>query len=121
MEARAFDVPKYLALLPLFNALSPDELREVAAGSTLRRLTRGEIVFRAGDPCNEFFVIVTGQVKLFMLAPSGQEKVVEVMGARPCGQASVDLGSTSAMAAARASALSARLVTAMSGTPKRLA
>jgi CRP/FNR family transcriptional regulator, dissimilatory nitrate respiration regulator len=81
MQARAFDLPKYLALLPLFNALSPDELREVAAGSTLRRLTRGEIVFRAGDPCNEFFVIVTGQVKLFMLAPSGQEKVVEVMGA----------------------------------------
>ena len=81
MEGRAFDVPKYLALLPLFNALSPDELRDVAAGSTLRRLTRAEIVFRAGDPCNEFFVIVTGQVKLFMLAPSGQEKVVEVMGA----------------------------------------
>jgi CRP/FNR family transcriptional regulator, dissimilatory nitrate respiration regulator len=81
MQARAFDVPKYLALLPLFNALSPDELRDVAAGSSLRRLTRGEIVFRAGDPCNEFFVIVTGQIKLFMLAPSGQEKVVEVMGA----------------------------------------
>ncbi len=81
MEARAFDVPKYLAVLPLFNALSPDDLRAVAAGSVLRRLTRGEIVFRAGDPCNEFFVIVTGQVKLFMLAPSGQEKVVEVMGA----------------------------------------
>jgi CRP-like cAMP-binding protein len=81
MNARAFDVPKYLALLPLFNALSADELRDVAEGSTLRRLTRGELVFRAGDPCNEFFVIVTGQVKLFMLAPSGQEKVVEVMGA----------------------------------------
>ena len=81
MEARAFDVPKYLSMLPLFNALSPDELRDVATGSTLRRLTRGEVVFRAGDPCNEFFVIVTGQVKLFMLAPSGQEKVVELMGA----------------------------------------
>lgn len=81
MDARAFDVPKYLAMLPLFDALSPDELCEVAAGSTLRRLARGEVVFRAGDPCNEFFVIVTGQVKLFMLAPSGQEKVVEVMGA----------------------------------------
>jgi CRP/FNR family transcriptional regulator, dissimilatory nitrate respiration regulator len=81
MEARAFDVPKYLAMLPLFNALSPDELGVVAAGSTLRRLTRGEIVFRAGDPCNEFFVIVTGQVKLFMLAADGREKVVELMGA----------------------------------------
>lgn len=81
MEARTFDVPKYLSLLPLFNDLSPDELRDVAAGSTLRRLARGEIVFRAGDPCSEFFVIVTGQVKLFILAPSGQEKVLELMSA----------------------------------------
>ncbi len=80
MEGRAFDIPKYLALLPLFNALSVNELRDVAAGSTLRRLLRGEVVFRSGDPCNEFFVVVTGQVKLFMLAPSGQEKVIEVMG-----------------------------------------
>ena len=81
MEARTFDIPKYLSLLPLFNDLSPDELRDVAAGSTLRRMTRGENVFRAGDPCNEFYVIVTGQVKLFMLAPDGREKVVELMGA----------------------------------------
>ena len=80
MEARVFDVPKYLSGLPLFSDLSPDELRDVAAGSALRRLARGDIVFRAGDPCNEFFVIVTGQVKLFVLAPSGQEKVVELMG-----------------------------------------
>jgi hypothetical protein len=29
MEARAFDVPKYLPLLPLFNALSLDELHDV--------------------------------------------------------------------------------------------
>ncbi len=81
MEARTFDVPKHLSMLPLFSDLSPDELRDVAAGSTLLRPMRGDIVFRAGDPCGEFFVIVTGQVKLFVLAPNGQEKVVELMDA----------------------------------------
>ena len=80
MRKRTFDISKYLAMLPLFEALSPDELHDVAAGSKLRRPARGEVVFRAGDPCNEFYVIVTGQVKLYMLSPSGQEKVVEVMG-----------------------------------------
>ena len=79
MEDRSFDLPRYLSVLPLFSDLSPNELRQVADGSTLRRLSRGDMVFRIGEPCNEFFVIVTGQVKLFMLSPSGQEKVVELM------------------------------------------
>jgi CRP-like cAMP-binding protein len=80
MEARPFDVPRYLSVLPLFNDLSPTELREVAAGCTLRRLARGDMVFRMGDACNEFHVVVTGQVKLFVLSPAGQEKVVELIG-----------------------------------------
>jgi len=79
MESRSFDVPRYLSVLPLFNDLSPDELQHVAAGTTLRRLARGEMVFRVGDPCNEFHVVVTGQVKLFVLSPAGQEKVVELI------------------------------------------
>lgn len=79
MEDRVFDVPRYLSVLPLFNDLSPEELSHVADGSTLRRLTRGDMVFRVGEPCNEFHVVVTGQVKLFVLSPSGQEKVVELI------------------------------------------
>ena len=79
MDDRLFDVPRYLSVLPLFNDLSPQELCHVAAGSTLRRLVRGDMVFRVGEPCNEFHVVVTGQVKLFVLSPSGQEKVVELI------------------------------------------
>ena len=37
------------------------------------------MVFHIGDACNEFHVVVTGQVKLFVLSPSGQEKVVELI------------------------------------------
>lgn len=80
MDARSFDVPRYLSVLPLFNDLSPAELRQVADGCTLRRLARSDMVFRMGDACHEFHVVVTGQVKLFVLSPSGQEKVVELIG-----------------------------------------
>ncbi len=34
----------------------------------------------AGEPCSAFFVVVSGQVKLFGLSPAGQEKVIEVIG-----------------------------------------
>ena len=81
MQERSFDVPRYLSVLPLFNDLSPQELEHVAEGCVLRRLARSDMVFRMGDPCDEFHVVVTGQVKLFVLAASGQEKVVELISA----------------------------------------
>jgi CRP/FNR family transcriptional regulator, dissimilatory nitrate respiration regulator len=81
MEARSFDVPRYLSVLPLFNDLSPAELTHLAEGCSLRRLERGDMVFRTGDRCEQFHVVVTGQVKLFVLSPGGQEKVVELISA----------------------------------------
>ena len=79
MDTRAFNLPRYLSLLPLFSDLSPDELQRLATGCSLKRLQRGELVFRCGDPCDAFHVCVTGQVKLFVLSPAGQEKVIEII------------------------------------------
>ena len=80
MEARPFDVPRYLSVLPLFTDLNPPELQRLAQGCTLRRLARGDVVFRVGQPCEEFHVTVMGQVKLFAISPAGQEKVIELVG-----------------------------------------
>ena len=80
MDARTFDLPRYLAILPLFTDMQPAELQRLADGSQLRRLGRGEEVFHVGQPCEEFHVTVVGQVKLFAISPSGQEKVIELIG-----------------------------------------
>ncbi|HET7794788.1 MAG TPA: Crp/Fnr family transcriptional regulator [Rhizobacter sp.] len=80
MEVKHFDVPRYLSVLPLFNEMNSDELQRLAAGSQLRRLSRGDMVFRVGQACEEFHVTVIGQVKLFAISPTGQEKVIELVG-----------------------------------------
>jgi CRP-like cAMP-binding protein len=80
VDARTFDLPRYLSVLPLFVDLNRDELTRVAAGCHLRRLARGETIFRVGEPCEEFHVTVTGQVKLFAISPTGQETVIELVG-----------------------------------------
>lgn len=80
MEARPFDVPRYLAVLPLFQEMTPAELQRLAQGCRLRRLGRGDDVFRVGEACEEFHVTVMGQVKLFAISPQGQEKVIELVG-----------------------------------------
>jgi len=80
MDPRAFDLPRYLSVLPLFNELNPTELERLALGCQLRRLARGDMVFHVGQPCEEFHVTVIGQVKLFAISPAGQEKVIELVG-----------------------------------------
>jgi CRP/FNR family transcriptional regulator, dissimilatory nitrate respiration regulator len=79
MDTRVFNLPRYLAVLPLFQEMNAAELQRLAEGCSLRRLSRGEMVFRCGEPCEAFHVVVTGQVKLFVLSPAGQEKVIEIV------------------------------------------
>jgi CRP/FNR family transcriptional regulator, dissimilatory nitrate respiration regulator len=79
LDTRRPDIPRYLSVLPLFVDLSPDEILRLAEGCQLRRFDRGEMVFRIGEPCQSFHVVVTGQVKLFVLSPTGQEKVIEIV------------------------------------------
>ena len=77
----AFDLPRYLSVLPLFGDMQPAELQALARqGCQLHRMGRGETVFRVGQACDAFHVVVTGQVKLYALAPSGAEKVIELVG-----------------------------------------
>jgi CRP-like cAMP-binding protein len=80
LDTRHFDVARYLAQLPLFSAIDAEARERLARGCELRRYERGATVFRIGDPCDAFHVVVAGQVKLFGLSPAGQEKVIELVG-----------------------------------------
>ncbi len=80
METEHINVPRLLAVLPLFMELSPQDLERVAQGCAVHRWNRGDVLFYFGAPCEEFHVVISGQVKLFALSPSGQEKVIEIMG-----------------------------------------
>lgn len=80
MDIEHFDMPRYLAVLPMFSDLSQAERERIALGTQLRRLARGDMVFRVGEPCEAFHVVVLGQVKLYVASPSGQEKIIELVG-----------------------------------------
>lgn len=80
MPPRAIKVEEFLRNLPLFRGLSPEEVELVAASTSQIRVPVGSILFRKGDPCGGFHVIVYGQVKLAFGASDGSEKVVEILG-----------------------------------------
>ena len=71
----------FLSRLPLFSHLAPAELERIAAGTTELRVPRGEIIVNRDDPCVGFHLVVYGQVKLSLVTPHGDEKILEIIGA----------------------------------------
>jgi CRP-like cAMP-binding protein len=74
------NIPAILTHLPLFCEMSRDEIERIAAGARELSLARGEVLFQRGDPCNGFYVVIHGRVKLALTSPQGIEKVVELIG-----------------------------------------
>lgn len=75
-------IPALLAQLPLFSALAPEQIARVVAAVREKQLAKGEMLFQKGDPAHGFFVVVSGQIKLALPSAQGNEKVVEIVGAR---------------------------------------
>lgn len=65
--------------LPLFRELDNAELSRIAASTLQVEAPRGSVLFRRGDPCTGFHIIISGQVKLALQTAQGTEKVVEIL------------------------------------------
>jgi len=72
-------VQAFLANLPLFSEMTPEELDRIAAGTETLHVRKGEEVCHRGDPVTGFHVVVYGQVNLGFTSPQGVEKVVEIV------------------------------------------
>ncbi|MCK9285201.1 MAG: Crp/Fnr family transcriptional regulator [Rhodocyclaceae bacterium] len=81
-DANPENIQKILSHLPLFQALSPQQLAQIALGVRELRLSKGDVLFRRGDPTLGLHVVVFGQVKLAISSAQGNEKVVEIIGPR---------------------------------------
>lgn len=67
-----------LSRVPIFADLSEPELRSLASRSTSRHVDPGEQLFVEGDPCQGFFIVESGEVKIYKTAPSGREQVLTI-------------------------------------------
>lgn len=71
--------PSNLKQIYLFSALDECQLSEIAATTKQKSLKTGERLFHQGDPCDYFFYLREGQIKLFRLSREGDEKVIYVV------------------------------------------
>lgn len=80
MKLTSIKLQSFLANLPLFREMNPEEMDRLALGTREVYAERGAILFHKGDPCVGFHVVVYGQVKLAFTSPHGAEKVVDIIG-----------------------------------------
>lgn len=80
VQATPIRAQAFLCNIPLFRELGAEELDRIAAGTSEIHAARGQVLFRKGDACEGFHVVVYGQVKLALQTPQGGEKVVELVG-----------------------------------------
>lgn len=75
------DIPvhDFLANIPLLRDATAEEVDRVAAGTRRVYAQKGEALFRRGEPCEGFWVVLYGQVKLTVTSPQGMEKVIEII------------------------------------------
>lgn len=64
---------------PLLSRLDEPQLERVRAHAAPRRLDEGEWLFAQGDAAAHFYLVQTGQIRLFRLAADGSEKVIEIV------------------------------------------
>ncbi|AKU20537.1 MULTISPECIES: Crp/Fnr family transcriptional regulator [Telluria group] len=94
MDKTKIKVQAFLARVPLFNSMRPEELDRIALGTTECHVARGETIFQRGDPCVGFHAVVYGQVKLSFVSVNGAEKVIELVGpGHSFGEALMFMGS----------------------------
>lgn len=64
---------------PLFKGLDEHELAKIKEGVHLVQLAEGAHLFTQGQPAERFFFVRQGQIKLYRLSPTGNEKVIEII------------------------------------------
>ncbi len=78
---------------PLFNGLPEEQLNEVRQIAVDRFCDKGNTIFSDGDPCDGFYIIADGRVKIYKLSFDGKEHILHIYGpGNPFGEVPVFAG-----------------------------
>lgn len=72
--------PADLAQISLFRRVGPEDRDRVTAVARVSHYERGDHVFHEGDPSTDFFVVITGRVKVYKHGPDGHDVILELFG-----------------------------------------
>ena len=90
---KAMDILEHIASVPLFGELPREHQKDLATVVVDKTFRRGQPIFSEGDEGTGFYVIVSGQVKIFKLSWEGKEQILHIFGpGEPIGEVAVFAG-----------------------------
>jgi len=66
--------------IPLFTGLQPAQSDKIRRIALKRSYHRGEIIFMEGEEGNGFYIVETGQVKIYKISLEGKEQILHLFG-----------------------------------------
>jgi CRP/FNR family transcriptional regulator, dissimilatory nitrate respiration regulator len=73
------DVLERMRELDLFRGVPVEKLRVLAERSRCRTYQAGEMFIGEDDPAHAFYVVITGQIKLYKSSPEGKEQTLNLL------------------------------------------
>src|SRR5438128_2007524 len=68
-----------LRAVPLFTQLRESDLENLSRVLRTRDYTKNSVILFAQEPCNAFYVLLSGQVKVMLIAEDGREVILSLM------------------------------------------
>lgn len=82
-----------IGMIPLFQGLPSEQLRDLAGIVVTRTYRRGDPIFLEGEEATGLYVAASGRVKIFKLSSDGKEQILHIFGAgEPFGEVAVFSG-----------------------------
>ena len=74
------DITKHIKDIGLFTGVSPEKISLLATQATYKKFKPGEMVIGEADPIRSFYVVITGQLKLYRSSAEGKEQTLQLLG-----------------------------------------
>lgn len=70
--------PELIKRLPRFSDISPEATEWLCQQARIKSFAQGESIFLEGAPCSHFFMVLSGEVKIFKVLESGREIILGI-------------------------------------------
>lgn len=73
------DRASFLENVPLFASLKPTERQDLASITKIHKYHKGDNIFHQADPGSTLYIIASGQVKVTVSSPEGEEVILAIL------------------------------------------
>ncbi|GIO37964.1 Crp/Fnr family transcriptional regulator [Paenibacillus antibioticophila] len=69
-----------ISIVPLFNHLDLDELKEIVQTTRSHQFPKGQIVYHSGETSEGLYIVHKGSMKIYRLSGNGKEQLIRILG-----------------------------------------